>query len=248
MRSLRYLQKIQILLFLIIGVFASANSYADVYKYKDKEGNVHYVDDPSKIPEEFKDTAILPHSLPNIIHNSNSREHTIEPQKKSEADLAAERELNKLIAQVTIAPPDETPVAKKEADITPEQKKVIEKLGKFLTPPIITFFVFVLLIYGTSMWVLFKQANMPGYGILVPIYNGILLSRLGGYSGWWFLLILVPVIGPAAWGLTINFGIAKNFGKSDLFAVGMALLPFVFAPMIAFGQETTPTKRIPRRR
>ena len=48
---------------------------------------------------------------------------------------------------------------------------------------------------------------------------------------------IIPIVGPIV-GLVFNvmviLAVAKNFGKSSGFAVGMILLPFVFFPMLAF--------------
>jgi len=36
-------------------------------------------------------------------------------------------------------------------------------------------------------------------------------------------------------GIIINIQMAKAFGKDTGFAIGMVLLPFIFFPMLAFG-------------
>ncbi|NJL59298.1 MAG: DUF4124 domain-containing protein [Desulfobacteraceae bacterium] len=38
----------------ILVIFAQP-SFAEFYKYLDKHGKAHFVDDPSKIPEEYRD-------------------------------------------------------------------------------------------------------------------------------------------------------------------------------------------------
>ena len=35
---------------------------------------------------------------------------------------------------------------------------------------------------------------MPGWGILIPFYNLFLFVKLAGKPGWWFVLMLVPVV------------------------------------------------------
>src|SRR5690242_10926373 len=45
-----------------------SSSLADVYTYTDESGNVHYVDDPSKIPDQYRGTSVKPHELGEIQH------------------------------------------------------------------------------------------------------------------------------------------------------------------------------------
>ena len=97
--------------------------------------------------------------------------------------------------------------------------------------------VVLMLINLVSYWVLLEKGGMPGWGSIVPIYNVVLLSRLGGFSGWWVLWFLLPGIGGIIWSLTVQYSIPKNFGKGELFSIGTALLPFIFIPILAFTAE-----------
>jgi len=85
-----------------------------------------------------------------------------------------------------------------------------------------------------TMWQVFAKAELPGWGILVPVYNLFLMVKLAGKPGWWFVLMLVPVVNIAV-GFMLSFGIAKCFGKGGGFAVGLILLGPVFFPILAFG-------------
>ena len=50
-----------------------------------------------------------------------------------------------------------------------------------------------------------------------------------------FILCLVPCVNVVML-FIINIEVAKKFGKDPLYGVGMALLPFIFLPMLAFGK------------
>src|SRR6185369_8049439 len=45
-----------------------------------------------------------------------------------------------------------------------------------------------------AIWKLFTKAGQPGWASLIPIYNTIVLLRITGRSGWWFLGMLVPFL------------------------------------------------------
>ena len=89
------------------------------------------------------------------------------------------------------------------------------------------------------MWVVFTRAGKPGWGCIVPIYNVILLCDIARRSRWWTLLYFIPIVNIVAY-IVLFFCLAKAFGRSDAFGVGLVLLPIIFLPILAFtGAGTT---------
>lgn len=84
-----------------------------------------------------------------------------------------------------------------------------------------------------SFWKVFVKAGKPGWAALVPIYNIITLLDIAGKPMWWFLLLGIPVVNFIIMFL-VTASLAKQFGKSGGFGIGLLLLPFVFYPMLAF--------------
>ena len=85
-----------------------------------------------------------------------------------------------------------------------------------------------------SMWVMFTKANEPGWAAIVPIYNMIVVLKIAGKPVWWILLLLIPLVSLVVV-ILVYISVAKSFGKGAGFGIGMILLPFVFFPMLAFG-------------
>ncbi|HUF25912.1 MAG TPA: DUF5684 domain-containing protein [Gemmatimonadaceae bacterium] len=85
-----------------------------------------------------------------------------------------------------------------------------------------------------SMWIVFDKAGQPGWAVLIPIYQQIVHARVANKSVWWGIALIIPVINLIAY-FVISFGVAERFGKSTAFGIGLALLPIVFYPMLAFG-------------
>jgi hypothetical protein len=85
-----------------------------------------------------------------------------------------------------------------------------------------------------SMWKVFTKAGKPGWAILIPIYNIIVLLEIVGKPWWWLLLMLIPVVNIvfAIW--TINL-LSKSFGKDVGFTIGIILLGFIFIPILGLG-------------
>jgi hypothetical protein len=85
-----------------------------------------------------------------------------------------------------------------------------------------------------SMWKVFTKAGKPGWAAIVPIYNVIVLLEIAGKPLWWIILMIIPGVNFIAL-LFVSLGIAARFGKGTGFAIGLWLLPFIFYPVLAFG-------------
>lgn len=94
------------------------------------------------------------------------------------------------------------------------------------------------------MWILFTKAGEPGWAILIPIYNILVLLKISGKPWWWIFGIFLSIIpfigwiGAIAWGFLIVHGISLNFGKDIGYTFGLYLLGFIFFPILAFGNAT----------
>jgi hypothetical protein len=79
-----------------------------------------------------------------------------------------------------------------------------------------------------GMWASFSKAGRPGWAAIVPIYNFIVMADIGDKPWWW---IFVPIAGP----IIILSGFATNFGKGPGYIAGLILAPYVFFPLLGFG-------------
>ena len=94
--------------------------------------------------------------------------------------------------------------------------------------------IFLAVLLAASLWRIFKKAGRPGWPALVPFYNGYITVEIAGKPGWWILLYLVPIVDIVVAAI-VNVELARKFGKSTGFGVGLLLLPFIFYPMLADG-------------
>ena len=90
----------------------------------------------------------------------------------------------------------------------------------------------VLWIAGT--WKMFEKADQPGWGILVPIYNLLLIGRVAGLPDWMFLLLLIPGVNVVAH-IIVSLELGKRFSKGAGFTIGLIFLPAVFYALLGFG-------------
>jgi hypothetical protein len=98
----------------------------------------------------------------------------------------------------------------------------------------VVFYLGILFLIFGGLWKTFTKAGKPGWAVLVPIYNLIVLTEIVGRPFWWAIMMLIPCVG-AVFFLLISLDLAKSFGKGSGFGVGLFLLGIVFFPILGFG-------------
>ncbi|HEV8604654.1 MAG TPA: DUF5684 domain-containing protein [Tepidisphaeraceae bacterium] len=91
--------------------------------------------------------------------------------------------------------------------------------------------IIVLIVAG--LWKTFEKAGHPGWAAIIPIYNLYILCKIAGRPGWWVILFLIPFVNLVI-AILVGIDVAKNFGKGAGFGVGLALLGFIFYPILGF--------------
>ena len=92
----------------------------------------------------------------------------------------------------------------------------------------------VIVLEIASVWMVFQKAGQQGWASIIPIYNTIVWLRIIGRPWWWLLLFLIPGVNLVLL-IIAMLDLAKSFGKSTGFAVGLILLSFIFIPIVGFG-------------
>ena len=85
-----------------------------------------------------------------------------------------------------------------------------------------------------AMWKIYTKAGQPGWAAIIPFYNIYVLLKIIGRPGWWLLLLFVPLVNFFVM-LIIYIDLAKSFGKSTLFGLGLLFLNIIFIPILGFG-------------
>ncbi len=86
-----------------------------------------------------------------------------------------------------------------------------------------------------GMWKTFEKAGMKGWKGIIPVYNMYILITEIAKKPWWYLLLLFVPIANLVIMIIVGIEVAKAFGKGTGFGVGLALLSFVFYPLLGFG-------------
>jgi len=102
-------------------------------------------------------------------------------------------------------------------------------------------FIAVGVVLLVALWKVFEKAGQPGWAVLIPVYNLVVLFRVGGQSGWWaasVLLNLIPGLGTLAYIVILivnHYKVSVRFGQGAPFAIGLILLSPIFWCLLAFG-------------
>lgn len=98
----------------------------------------------------------------------------------------------------------------------------------------LVFVVLIVLVFA-MLWKIFSKAGQPGWAGLVPIYNQwILVTEICKKEPLWFILSLIPFANIVA-GWVLSQELARKFGKSDTFGIGLFFLWPIFLAILAFG-------------
>lgn len=87
-----------------------------------------------------------------------------------------------------------------------------------------------------SAWKVFTKAGKPGWAVLIPVYNTVVMLEIARRPIWWLILLFIPVVGIFV-AVIVIMDIAKDFGKGAGFGLGLLFLPFIFYPILGFGDS-----------
>ncbi len=95
-------------------------------------------------------------------------------------------------------------------------------------------FLIIWLLMIISLWKTFEKAGKPGWAAIIPFYNTYIMIEIVGKPTIWMLWCLLPCVN-LVFSVWLTNLVSKSFGKSEGFTVGILFLPFIFWPILGFG-------------
>jgi len=102
---------------------------------------------------------------------------------------------------------------------------------------ILIIYLAIVILVVASMWTIYAKAGQPGWASIIPIYNLVVLLQIVKKPVWWIILLILPIVNFIVL-IIIYLELAKVFGKSTGFGIGLLFLGVVFLPILAFGDAT----------
>jgi hypothetical protein len=99
----------------------------------------------------------------------------------------------------------------------------------------IIFYLALIVLMLVSMWKIYTKAGKPGWAILIPIYNIIVLLEIVGKPWWFLLLLLIPIVNIVIMVWMYNL-LSLSYGKDVGFTIGLILLAPIFIPLLGLGK------------
>ena len=96
--------------------------------------------------------------------------------------------------------------------------------------------VMLVALYFVGRWKMFQKAGEEGWASIIPLYNTYKLIIISGNPGWYFVMLLIPVVN-IVFGIMILNGLSAQFGKSSGYTWGLIFLGLIFMPMLGFDEN-----------
>ena len=100
-------------------------------------------------------------------------------------------------------------------------------------PALISLAIFVLLIVAN--WIIFTKAGKPGWAILVPIYNIIVMLQIVKKPLWWIILLIIPLVNIVIV-IMIVYNLVKLFGQPGWHVILALVFGWIYFPYLAFSK------------
>lgn len=88
-----------------------------------------------------------------------------------------------------------------------------------------------------SEWVIFTKAGKPGWAIIIPIYNIIVMLEIVEKPLWWIILLLIPGVN-AVFGIIILYNLVLKFGQPGWHVILAILFGIIYFPYLAFSKAS----------
>ena len=100
----------------------------------------------------------------------------------------------------------------------------------------------ILILWISSVWKIYEKSGYHGGTCLIPFKNLFIYTKIINKPWWWCVFFCIPYVNIIFIILGYHF-LSKRFGKNTWFTLGLIVLPFVFSPILGFGESkyTPPT-------
>jgi hypothetical protein len=109
--------------------------------------------------------------------------------------------------------------------------------GAFISLAIVAVFIILQLI---GFWKVLEKSGESGAwslllltGCLYPVAF-LPIAKISGRPAWWVILLYIPIVNIVVLAI-LSIDLAKSFGKTTGYGIGLWLLSFIFYPMLGFG-------------
>ncbi|MDC7234031.1 MAG: DUF5684 domain-containing protein [Spirochaetales bacterium] len=104
-------------------------------------------------------------------------------------------------------------------------------------PLLVVFWLIVSVVLLVANWKIFTKAGKPGWAILIPIYNVIVMLQIVKKPLWWIIMLLIPGVN-VVFVILIIYNLCLSFGQPAWHVIPALLVSFVYYPYLAFSSAS----------
>lgn len=101
---------------------------------------------------------------------------------------------------------------------------------------VVLIYIIMIVLMIASYWKIFQKAGKPGWASIIPIYNIIVYLQVVRKPVWWIILLIIPLVN-IIFMIILSHRLSVAFGHGAEFTIGIIILPFIFLPILAFGDS-----------
>ena len=102
-------------------------------------------------------------------------------------------------------------------------------------PFLVIVWIVVFAVLIVSNWKIFTKAGKPGWAILIPIYNVMVMLQIVEKPLWWLILLLIPIV-DIVYVIIILYNLVLKFGQPGWHVILALLFGIVYYPYLAFSK------------
>lgn len=104
-----------------------------------------------------------------------------------------------------------------------------------MNPFLILLWLVVAVVLIISNWKIFTKAGKPGWAILIPIYNIIVMLQIVEKPVWWIIMLFIPVVN-IVFAILIIYNLVIKFGQPGWHVILAMFLGVIYYPYLAFSK------------
>ena len=104
-----------------------------------------------------------------------------------------------------------------------------------ISPVIMIIYLAIIVVELVAMWKIYAKAGQPGWAVIVPIYNIIILLKIVEMDWWHILIMLFVPFAAVVYMIIIYYKLAIVFGKGSGFGVLNIFFSAITCPILGFG-------------
>ncbi len=102
-------------------------------------------------------------------------------------------------------------------------------------PFLIILWIVMTVVLIVANWKIFTKAGKPGWAILIPIYNIIVMMQIIKKPLWWVIMLFIPIVN-VVFGILIVYNMVLKFSQPGWHVILALFVGIIYYPYLAFSK------------